>query len=198
MKGIVRTGLAAILGGALFYALPRPGILAATQELIGFLALLMAGLLPAMTLTATILRGEGISARRVEEYAGALRLQLRFWAVLFAASAIATAAISSAKVFSAAGVNLSFSIKSYHVTEGTLVALSLVFAGASIGVVLQRLYPAYQGLQSLLTLNVNMAKSEAMSRDRAIRDGLSLGTDVISNPPEYGPKPAPEPTGAPV
>ncbi|WP_395391613.1 hypothetical protein WBP07_13055 [Novosphingobium sp. BL-8A] len=198
MKGIVRTGLAAILGAALFYALPRPGILAATQELIGFLALLMAGLLPAMTLTATILRGEGISARRVEEYAGALRLQLRFWAVLFAASAIATAAISFAKVFSATGVSFSWSIRSLHVTEGSIVGLSLILAGASIGVVLQRLYPAYQGLQSLLTLNVNMAKSEAMSRDRALRDGLSLGLDLIRNPPEYGERPMPEPTGTPV
>jgi hypothetical protein len=185
MKGLARTGLAAILGAALFYALPRPGILAATQELIGFLALLMAGLLPAMTLTATILRGEGISVRRVEEYAGALRLQLRFWAVLFASSAIATAAISSAKVFSAQGVSIDWSVSRFHVTEGSVVTFSLFIAGASIGVVLQRLYPAYQGLQSLLTLNVNMAKSEAMSRDRAIRDGLLLGVDIIRNPPEY-------------
>lgn len=198
MKGLVRTGLAAILGAALFCALPRPGILAATQELIGFLALLMAGLLPAMTLTATILRGEGISARRVDEYAGALRLQLRFWAVLFGASAIATAAISSAKVFSAQGVGFEWSISRLHVTEASVVTLSLLVAGASIGVVLQRLYPAYQGLQSLLTLNVNMAKSEAMSRDRAIRDGLTLGVDIIRNPPEYGPRPTRESTNRPL
>lgn len=187
MSGVVRTGLAALVGAALLYALPRPGVLAATQELIGFLALLMAGLLPAMTLTATILRGEGISARRVEEYAGALRLQLRFWAVLFAAAAISTGAIAMAKVFSTPGVAFDWSFRRIHLTERTVVDVCLVVAGAGLGLVLRRLAAAYEGLQSLLGLNVTMARSEAIARDRAAHDALSLDVGTVANPPEYAP-----------
>jgi hypothetical protein len=185
MKGLVRTGLAALVGATILYAFPRAGVLAATQELIGFLALLMAGLLPAMTLTATILRGEGISARRVEEYAGALRLQLRFWAILFAAAAFATGAIALAKVFSAEGVVFSWSFRHIVITDKLIVDFSLGAAGAGLGLVLRRLYAAYQGLQSLLGLNVAMAKAEAISRDRAIHDALALDIGAVQNPPEY-------------
>lgn len=189
MNAVVRTGLAALAGATVLYALPRPGVLAATQELIGFLALLMAGLLPAMTLTATILRGEGISARRVEEYAGALRLQLRFWAVLFAAAAIATGAIALAKVFATTGVAFSWSYRRVHITEKTIVDFSLCVAGAGLGLVLRRLYAAYEGLQSLLGLNVTMARTEAIARDRAVHDALSLDVGTIHNPPEYAAPP---------
>lgn len=185
MNGILRTGLAALLGATVLCALPRPGVLAATQELIGFLALLMAGLLPAMTLTATILRGEGISARRVEEYAGALRLQLRFWAVLFAAAAIATGGIAMAKVFATTGVAFSFSYWRFQVTEKTIVGFSLGVAGAGLGLVLRRLYAAYQGLQSLLGFSVTMARAEAIARDRTVHDALSMDVGSVKNPSEY-------------
>lgn len=190
MNGLVRTVFGSSVGAVLFYALPRAGVMAATQELIGFLALLMAGLLPAMTLTATILRGEGISARRVEEYAGALRAQLRFWAVLFGAATISTGAISLAKVFSTKGAEFVLSWWRFSITQDAVVGLSLIVAGAGFGLILRRLYAAYEGLQSLLTLNVAMAKSEAISRDRAIRDAIALDMEGIKNPPEYASKDA--------
>lgn len=155
------------------YWLPKAGVLAATQEIIAFLSLLMAGLLPAMTLTATILRGGGMSARRVREYGGALAMQMRFWAFLFAAAGVATLGISLAKIFSAQGVQISFKIMSWNISEKTLTTIWIVFAGAGLGVVFQRLLPAYSGLRSLLQLNVRMAELEAISHDRTLRDELT-------------------------
>ncbi|QLQ12850.1 MAG: hypothetical protein HZY74_05470 [Brevundimonas sp.] len=73
MMGLVRSVAAGAIGAAVAIIIPRAGLLAATQEIIGFLSLLMAGLLPAMVITATILRGDGFSARRLDEYGGGWR-----------------------------------------------------------------------------------------------------------------------------
>lgn len=171
--GLIRLIIAAALGAAAMLLLPRPGVLAATQELIAFLSLLMAGLLPAMIVTATILRGGSFSARRVDEYGGALQQQLNFWAVLFVAAGAATAAIVIAKIFSAQGVSPAFGLGRFSVPSIRLVDVALAVGGAGVGVVLQRLRPAFVGLLSLLDLNVATAKGEALVNDRSRRDLLT-------------------------
>ncbi|NKJ43168.1 hypothetical protein [Novosphingobium sp. SG720] len=165
--------------------LPRPGVLAATQEIIGFLALLMAGLLPAMTVTATVLRGEGISARRVEEYTGALRAQMRFWGSLFAAAALSTLGIVIAKIFSAQDVHVSIDLHWLNCSEKTVTAFGVALAGSGLAIVMARLYPAYEGLVSLLQLNSAMARVEAIARDRTARDAFSIDLADIQTPDEY-------------
>lgn len=169
---LARLSFALVAGAVLFWRLPQAGLLAATQELIAFLSLLMAGLLPAMILTATILRGGGLSAKRVDEYGKALKQQLRFWAGLFAAAGIATIAIVGAKVFSTVGAGVWVDLGVLVINEERLTTAFIVLAGASVGVVISRLKPAYEGLASLLDLNVKMARNEAIVHDRTLQEAI--------------------------
>lgn len=193
MMGLLRTVFAISLGCFAALALPRAGVLAATQELIGFLALLMAGLLPAMVVTATVLRGDGFSAKRLDAYGSALDAQLRFWAVLFAAAGLATLGIVGMKVFSQAGVSVRFSILNRSFTEQDMVSVALGLFGAGTGLVMQRMWPAYEGLRSLLKLNVKMARAQALANDRSLADALQRDADNASPPAAYsigsGPSP---------
>lgn len=185
MMGLVRTLVALGLGGIVAWALPRAGILAATQEIIAFLSLLMAGLLPAMVVTATVLRGDGFSAKRLEAYGGGLRLQLRFWGVLFAAAGIATAGVVAMKIVSAPGVAAQYALGRFVLEADAFLTFFTVVFGAASGVVLQRLWPAYQGLQSLLTLNVTMARAQALANDRSIADALQKDVERAKAPEAY-------------
>lgn len=185
--GLIRLGLAGAVGSLVFTLLPRAGVLAATQELIAFLALLMAGLLPAMTLTATILRGDGISAVRVEQYGNALMAQMRFWAMLFLLAGVSTVGIVSAKVLFTQNAEFHYSVWKLSVDSAVLGSISLGVAGFGFGAVLQRLYPSYLGLRSLLTMNVNMAKAQALSNDRSLADSLEQQARS-ARPPSVYPK----------
>ena len=182
MSGLARLLIAAIIGGVFAFVAPIAGVMAASQEIIGFLALLMAGLLPAMTLTSTILRGTGFSSRRIEEYGGALGQQMLFWAVLFASALIATLGIVGAKVFSANGVTFVLQLRGAAFDQSDAARIFLVVAGMGTGVVFQRLRPAYLGLRSLLSLSIQLAKAEALNGDRERRELLikqseELGAD---------------------
>lgn len=178
--GLFRLVIAAGVGGIVGWIAPRDGLLAATQELIGFLSLLMAGLLPAMILTATILRGTGMSAMRVEAYGGALRKQLRFWATLFSFAGLATVAIIVAKICGTVGVAFEASWRSLRIDQAMIGTAAWIVACGSIGVVLQRLWPAYVGLVSLLDLNVTMAKGDALVADRARLDALAADAKELA------------------
>lgn len=184
--GLIRLVFSALVGGVVFALLPQAGVLAATQEIIAFLSLLMAGLLPAMIVTATILRGGSFSARRIEEYGGALEKQLMFWAVLFVAAGTATAAIVFAKVFSAPTVSFDLAIWKFHLRAEVVVRAALALGGAGVGVVLYRLRPAFQGLISLLHLNVATAKGEALVNDRSRRDSLVQQAQAGEDVKPYG------------
>lgn len=188
MMGLLRTLLAIGLGCFVAVALPRAGVLAATQEMIGFLALLMAGLLPAMVVTATVLRGDGFSAKRLDAYGGALEAQLRFWALLFAAAGLATLGVVAMKVFSQTGVSVRFSVGERSFTEQDIVSIAVGLFGAGTGLVMQRLWPAYEGLKSLLQLNVQMARAQALANDRSLADALQRDAENAVPPAAYAPE----------
>lgn len=183
--GIIRLVLAGALGAAAFVLLPQEGVLAATQELIAFLALLMAGLLPAMMLTATILRGDGISAVRVEQYGRAMEAQMRFWGVLFLLAGMSTAGIVGAKIFFADGGAFHYAFWRLSLDSAVLGRLSLGLGGFGFGAVLQRLVPSYIGLRSLLSLNIRMAKAQALANDRSLRDALERDAQAATSPDAY-------------
>lgn len=186
MMGFVRLALAALIGGMVAVLLPRHGVLSVTQEVIAFLSLLMAGLLPAMILTATILRGDSLSAKRVDEYGGALRLQLRFWSRLFVAATIATAGVIASKIYTDPGADFAFVLRGHIVLDADKVVTAAVFLeGAGIGVVIQRLRAAFRGIVSLLDLNVRMAKVDALENDKSRLDALDAAARDIASLSPY-------------
>lgn len=172
MMGFVRLALSALIGGIAAVALPRHGVLSATQEVIGFLSLLMAGLLPAMILTATILRGDSLSARRVDEYGAALRLQLRFWSRLFVAAAVATVGVIGSKIYADPEAHFQLMLRGHLIDQADVTAAAVFVEGAGIGVVVQRLRAAFQGIISLLDLKIRMAKVDALENDKSRLDAL--------------------------
>jgi hypothetical protein len=177
-------------------AIPSALPLAASQELVGFVSLLMAGLLPAMILTATILRGDRFSASRVRDYGLALRKQLGFWAMLFLAALSAVFFVTLAKMIAGstfAPVQFGGYVASLPMEPSLRVLVAL--GAGSIGVILVRLWPAYKGLQSVLDLTVQMAELHAIANDRSLRDGLDTKADRLKSPaaqrvswPTEGPK----------
>ncbi|MDP3853135.1 hypothetical protein [Phenylobacterium sp.] len=183
--GIVRALIAGILGGAFALALPRLGVLAATQEIIAFLSLLMAGLLPAMILTATILRGDGMSVHRVDSYTAALQAQMVFWATLFLAALATTVAIVGAKIFSTTGVDFSLALPKLTFTDQDATTLCVGAAGAGVGVVFQRLHPAFVGIQSLLELNGQLARAQAKLTQTALAEALLAESRAARTPEAY-------------
>jgi len=186
MRGLVRLAFAALLGGTIAVSLPRQGVLSVTQEAIAFLSLLMAGLLPAMILTATILRGDSLSARRVDEYGAALRLQLRFWAGLFVTATVATAGVIVSKIYSDPSAQFAITIKGHLLLDAARVTAAAVFLeGAGIGVVVQRLQAAFRGIASLLDLNVRMAKVDALSNDKTRLDALDADVREVGSLSPY-------------
>lgn len=172
MGGLVRLIVAGVLGAVAFSAFPRVGVLAATQEIIATLGLFMAGLFPTMLLTATVLRAGTMSARRVGEYGAALRAQMHFWTGLFTACFIGTAAIIVAKIFVTEGAAFSIAIAGRTMTEDAVIGCALALAGFAIGVVMQRLPAAYEGILSLLSFNVQMAQNEASAADKKHADAF--------------------------
>jgi hypothetical protein len=166
MSGLARLSIAAALGATLSLVMPRDGVLAATQEIIAFLSLLMAGLLPAMILTATILDGSSLSVRKVDEYGLALAAQLRFWGILFGLAGLSALGIVGAKIFLTTNAHFAFSWHFLAIDNDEIGSVFLAVAGACLGGVMVRLYPAYQGLLSLLTFKVTMARMQAEDRTR--------------------------------
>lgn len=185
MGGLARLLIFGTAGAAIACWLPRNGVVAATQEMIAFLALLMAGLLPAMILTATILKGSGLSVKRIDEYGGALRAQMRFWGVLFGAAGIATLGVVGTKIFSAPGVAFEFQLHVINLNAANVTGFFVGLSGFGIGAVFQRLLPAYRGLKSLLDLNVQLARVEALANDRSLLDALERDVSGHGTPEAY-------------
>jgi hypothetical protein len=184
MWGWARLLLAATLGAAAFLMLPWGGLKEATQELIAFLSLLMAGLLPAMTITATVLRGDSISSRRVQEYGGALRAQMRFWGFLFLYAALAALFVTSLKVVAGADPK-SWVWLGWEFNLEQVQLLCRVLAGGFTAMTVSRLFPAYKGLRSLLDLSVTMATAQALASDRSRSDALDKQADAATQPAVY-------------
>ena len=153
-----------------FYA-PTAVVTSVSQELIALFGLLLAGALPTMILTATILRAGAFSPKRVGEYGAALESQLSFWFSLFIWAMGACVAVMLAKALWDAkapyilwlpdGLLQRFHISDPHL-EITRIADTVL--GLCASQVLYRLFPMLSGLKSLLRLNSLIATEEAVAK----------------------------------
>ena len=171
MRALLLPGALGLLLGLL---IPHGTLLKASEEVIAFVSLLMAGLLPAMTLTATVLRGDSFSAARVRDYGERLHRQLMFWGALFGMAALSVLFVTAAKVTDASPpTTLHLHGHAYFVDLGWLAQGLCGLAAAAFLTMLSRLLPAYRSLQALLALSVTMAEAQALANDRAVSDALS-------------------------
>lgn len=177
--------IASLIGGMLGALLPAKAVLSASAELISFVTLILAGLIPAMILTATALRGDSFSSVRVREYAEGLRRQLRFWAVLFGFCLTTVVMICAAKISDqASSIKLGIDSWSIEFATNGLTRGLLIVGSAAFFVVLSRMYPAYRGLRSLLELTIRMAEVQALANDRSFSDALDAKVSRVLGQPK--------------
>tara|TARA_R110000850_G_scaffold67410_3_gene150124 strand:- start:214 stop:741 length:528 start_codon:yes stop_codon:yes gene_type:complete len=160
MKSIFKFILIATLGAIFAVFLPRQGVLSSSGEIVSFLSLLMAGILPAMTLTATVLRGESLSVREVNDYTRALKSQMQFWAIVFLFSVLSVGSIILAEILNKLSRNV-FQFGDIAIAKSALVSICIMLFGANFALLLSRLRSAYLGLVSILDFNSTNARAAA-------------------------------------
>jgi hypothetical protein len=149
-----------ISGGCIALILPRTGIIEGSTRIIPFFALLMAGVLPAMMQTVTVLKGDDLSPKAVKEYGDALQEQLGFWAALFATALSAVGCLTLAVVIDKAPVLIPLPSE-YFLSRNFIVDILIFFSGCTAASVFSRFVAAYGGLKSLLKLNLQLANKKS-------------------------------------
>jgi len=139
------------------FLLPYKIIVSISQEIIALFGLLLAGALPTMILTATILRAGAFSPKRVGEYSEALEKQLSFWFTLFIWSLIACVAVMLSKAVDGYELLLPKIIR-MHIFSSKFYNSALGFSSVQV---VGRLWPMLNGLKSLLKLNSQIAIEES-------------------------------------
>ena len=158
-----------------------------SQELIALFGLIMAGVLPAMVLTASVLRAGNLSVKKLKAYRDALIVQLKVWIGLFIVSLISSCFVIFAKMiswtlpvtlyFNLDGT-LSFSFDVMRILNG-LITMSFVL-------LVVRAYVIGKGFISLLLLSYELASGEAQERDAARHRATDAMIAGLQERPDYG------------
>jgi hypothetical protein len=155
-----------------------------TTELIAFFAIQAAVILPAMILTAGILRGDGLTLVEVNAYHDALRRQMHFWVTLLALDFIAVA-------FLMVGKAIEWKIALPILYVATPLKLGDIFVGITVFVValcVLRMIPFVGGVISLLEVNSNLVRMSIKERARQKRlaEALKIEETPFRAPEDYG------------
>ncbi|WP_397405217.1 hypothetical protein [Phenylobacterium sp.] len=188
-----RLALLSVAGAIIGLLTPPPVATSVSQELIALFGLLLAGALPTMILTATILRAGAFSPKRVGEYGAALERQLSFWFALFIWAMGACVAVMLAKAMwddrnpyvlwwpEALTSRLPFDVPIVEITR-----LANIMLGICAAQVVYRLFPMLNGLKSLLRLNSLIATEEAVAKAKAQSASGAVQIKAIQPPPGNG------------
>ncbi|TNC10702.1 hypothetical protein FF100_21305 [Methylobacterium terricola] len=172
--------------------LPNDFIAIVSGELINFFGFVIAAVLPAMALTATTLRGSGMSVRRLMQLRDALDLQMKFWAglVLYSFAAVALIVVAKPWIGCAAGATCTpqvlveykgFALDTRVGNGATNAAVAFLF-----GSVFFQLFNVVGGLRALLRVNAEAAIGEAQQRfDDRFAD-VDAHIARVKNPPGFG------------
>lgn len=163
------TSAAILAAGALALVfLPGKAFANVTQELIALFGLLMAGVLPTMVLTASVLRAGNLSVKKLIIYRDALRRQMVIWIGLFFISLIASFLVIIGKM-----LDWSLTIwppltlvKLEDMPFDAIRVLNSLISMA-LAVLLFRVIAVGNGIISLLRLSAELAISEAQAREDA-------------------------------
>jgi hypothetical protein len=182
--GLIRKwDLAVALAAAVTVALiaaPR-SLAGITGELVTFFGIQAAALLPAMLLTATILRPEGLSPNDVRRYREALRGQMIFWSALLGLDFVAVSLVILGKV-----VNWSFLLyvpfKGWVDTSRVMIGVT-AFVG-SLAIV--RMVHAVIGIFSLMKVNIDMVGRNVGARVLEESEERKRESKPFQPPAAYG------------
>jgi hypothetical protein len=162
--------------------LPADAFKDVTQELIALFGLMMAGVLPAMVLTASVLRADNMSVKKLIEYRDALRRQMTFWIGLFLISLVASLFVIVGKM-AGWSIDVRIPLSSLRLIDVEFDAIRIVnmLITMSLAVVVLRVIAVGNGVISLLRLSAELAISEAQARDEVRH---RQAEEAIRNMPE--------------
>lgn len=133
-------------------------------DLITLFGFIMAAVLPAMVLNATVLRAGNLSHRKLQEYSDALQIQLRVWLGLFMLALVSCVFVIIGKAIDwTLTLSIPYAPGLPDINVGRIISLFVV-AGA--GLVVLRAYAVGAGIRSLLKLTTDIALSDARARDK--------------------------------
>lgn len=176
------------MAGLAFWLAPADFIATVSGELINFFGFVIAAVLPAMALTATSLRGSGMSIKRLLQVRRALELQMSFWAGLVIVSFFAVAFVVVMKpiVACAPGAVCKPAVAFEFASWALDTRLATAFLAYVFGVVFLQLANVLRGLRGLLAVNSEAAIGEAQQRFDDAMAETAGEIAQIRNPPGYG------------
>ncbi|AWN35879.1 hypothetical protein [Methylobacterium radiodurans] len=181
--------VAAVMAAAAARFAPPDFIATVSGELINLFGFVIAAVLPAMALTATSLRGSGMSIKRLIQLRKNLEQQMDFWAGLVIMSFAGVAFVVMLKPYVACPPGggtcapaVAFSYEGWAVDARWANAV----LGYISGLILSQLMNVLRGLRGLLVVNSEAAMGEAQQRfdDQMAETGRHIAQ--IRNPPGYG------------
>lgn len=174
-------------GSSAFAWLPVKAFDTVTQELIALFGLIMAGVLPTMVLTASVLRPGNFSVKKLIDYRDALRSQLVVWIGLFLVSLIASLLVIIGKMLSwSLPVTISMSwigLESISFESVRVLNSLLVVA---LALVILRSVTVGNGIISLLRLSAELAISEAQAREEQRHRSAEASLNAMSERKGFG------------
>lgn len=148
-----------LAGGVVALLLPRAGLINGSTRIIPFFALLMAGVLPAMMQTVTVLRGDDLSPKEISELKEALNELFAFWSSIFGTALSSVGTLTIAVIIYEAPEFISL-INGYYLSRNCIVDILLFFFGVTTASLVLRFSRAFGGLKSLLILNFSFAEKK--------------------------------------
>lgn len=179
---------ASAVAGLSYWFAPPDIIATISGELVNFFGFVIAAVLPAMALTATALRGSGMSIRRLLQLRDALNAQMTFWAGLVFVSfgAVAFVVVLKPVVSCAAGAEcrpITFYEHGWFSLNSRIFNAGLAYV---FGIVFFQLANILNGLRALLKVNAEAAIGEAQQRYDDQMANTGMGLRQVENPPGHG------------
>lgn len=181
--------LGAIAGaGALAFAfLPPKAFKDVTQELIALFGLMMAGVLPTMVLTASVLRAGNLSVKKLLAYRDALRRQMVVWIGLFVISLVASLLLIVGKMVDwSAVISIPLAWAGANIISFDVIPLLNSLVVMAMALIVFRAVAVGNGIISLLRLSAELAISEAQAREDARHQAAETAIAALSEREGYG------------
>lgn len=175
-------GLALASSVAAAFFADAQSLTAASGEIVTFFGIQAAAIFPAMLLTATILRPEGLSPRDVKRYRGALHGQMVFWSTLLGLDFAAVGLVIAGKA-----TNWHFPLLYVPFHGWTHISAVVIGVSFFIGVLaLARTVHAIIGIFSLMKVNLDLVEKTVGERVKHESEERKLETTPFVAPEGYG------------